>query len=667
MKAPISLCIIVRDEEKNIEECLQSIRDYVEELVVVDTGSTDNTVNIVKKYADKFEIFTDCNDENGAIKDFSAARNYCFSLASKDWVMWADADDIINGAENLKLIVEKYSIEQFKDKNISILFPYEYGHDANGNSSIVHYRERLVYPGKNYKWKGPVHEVLMSDNSIHEVLQDVKFIHRRGVYGKVTDPYRNFRIIKKLVDEIGESDARQLYYLGLEYGNIGEIDNAIKTLARYTELTGWEDEKFMAQLKIAQHYLSLNDFNNSIEWANKAIHNKEDWSEAYFHLGKTYYYLALSIEKQGKQARREWQKCVNFIKIGFSFPSTNTLLFVYPLERSVEIHRHLNMALGRIGDIVGALESCNVALKTYPNDPQILFNKLIFEKELHKNNAINELNQLGSLGSLNDWQKSEICNILYGKNKPIHDDWKPYHKPEGYPKNVTKNDFPVASISPHSQAWSIPEQFVRDDLPLQMTDAQLQSMVSTIWHQYMLHDEVLSAISFLENAPYRVRHSFETQKALELTKACIAWMDDKNDFQKINAPANPEVEAGNPLPNKLVMSEGHRFDYIANNLKPNSTLVDFGCMDGCFTNRYGMLGHKPTGLDVCESSIKLARKKAIEFNTGAEYVCTYFQDAVDKVPNNHFDYATSTDTYEHIKDPVKDMFIPANKMLKRRW
>jgi glycosyltransferase involved in cell wall biosynthesis/2-polyprenyl-3-methyl-5-hydroxy-6-metoxy-1,4-benzoquinol methylase len=112
------------------------------------------------------------------------------------------------------------------------------------------------------------------------------------------------------------------------------------------------------------------------------------------------------------------------------------------------------------------------------------------------------------------------------------------------------------------------------------------------------------------------------------------------------------------------MSEGHRFDFVANNLKPKSTLVDFGCMDGCFTNRYGMLGHKPTGLDVCESSIKLARKKAIEFNTGAEYVCTYFQDAIGKIPNNHFDYATSTDTYEHIKDPIKDMFIPAKQMLK---
>lgn len=74
MKAPVSLCIIVKNEPL-LENCLKSIKDYVEEIVIVDTGSTDNTPEIAKKYADIFEVYTGCNDPvTGLIEDFSNAR-----------------------------------------------------------------------------------------------------------------------------------------------------------------------------------------------------------------------------------------------------------------------------------------------------------------------------------------------------------------------------------------------------------------------------------------------------------------------------------------------------------------------------------------------------------------------------------------------------------------
>ena len=84
----ISLCMIVRDEEKVIARCLDSVKDIVDEIIVVDTGSIDNTKEIVAKYTKKIYDFEWVND-------FSKARNFSFSKATKDYIMWLDADDVI--------------------------------------------------------------------------------------------------------------------------------------------------------------------------------------------------------------------------------------------------------------------------------------------------------------------------------------------------------------------------------------------------------------------------------------------------------------------------------------------------------------------------------------------------------------------------------------------
>lgn len=84
----ISVCIIMKNEEKNIEKCLNAIKDYGFELVLVDTGSTDRTVEIASRYTDNVYHFTWVND-------FSKARNYSISKASNDWVLVLDCDEVV--------------------------------------------------------------------------------------------------------------------------------------------------------------------------------------------------------------------------------------------------------------------------------------------------------------------------------------------------------------------------------------------------------------------------------------------------------------------------------------------------------------------------------------------------------------------------------------------
>jgi glycosyltransferase involved in cell wall biosynthesis len=87
-KAEISLCMIVKNEEHNIGRCLSSVKDLVDEIIIVDTGSTDKTKEIASQYTDKVYDFE-------WIDDFAAARNFAFLQGTKEYLMWLDADDII--------------------------------------------------------------------------------------------------------------------------------------------------------------------------------------------------------------------------------------------------------------------------------------------------------------------------------------------------------------------------------------------------------------------------------------------------------------------------------------------------------------------------------------------------------------------------------------------
>jgi len=110
--APISACLIVKNESGQLKFCLQSIRPYVEEIVVVDTGSVDSSQDIAKEFADKFEIFTDCNDDQGRIVSFALARQRSFDLATKPWCFWVDGDDEVVGANKLIDVVNKAEKEK---------------------------------------------------------------------------------------------------------------------------------------------------------------------------------------------------------------------------------------------------------------------------------------------------------------------------------------------------------------------------------------------------------------------------------------------------------------------------------------------------------------------------------------------------------------------------
>lgn len=412
-RAPVSLCMIVKNEENQIENCLKSIRPFVDQIVIVDTGSKDKTPEICRRYADTFETFTACNDADGRITSFAKARQRSFDLASHEWAMWIDGDDEVQGAENLPGVVAEAQAKRGENPFL-IMFPYEYAHDHHGNVTCLHYRERLVTPSRSFKWQGPVHEVLVPTNpsTVFTKLDAVRIIHKRDASRKPMEPMRNLRILKAYFDEIGESDVRQLYYLGLEYGNVNDVDNALKFHKRYIELSGWDDEKCLSCLKVAEHYQNRGEFEQAVDWALKASIVKEGWAEPYFNLCKSFYFLA---QKGGPVEQRNWERCVYFARAGLSQKPTDTVLFINPLERNYEIHKYLNFALNRIGDVKSALDSARSGLMTRPDDDALKGNIRLYEIHLARVDMEQNLQRLTSLGGIEAPMASAIRDVLQGK------------------------------------------------------------------------------------------------------------------------------------------------------------------------------------------------------------------------------------------------------------
>jgi glycosyltransferase involved in cell wall biosynthesis len=149
----ISVCIISKNEEENIEKCLRAITPLQSEIILTDTGSTDNTVEIAGKYTKNIFHFDWCDD-------FSAARNYCAARASNDWILFIDCDEYLVLADILRLnaIINEHPLEIGMVNRIS---PYP---GDESNQSRHDFVARL-YNRTLYSYKGRIQETIEPINT----------------------------------------------------------------------------------------------------------------------------------------------------------------------------------------------------------------------------------------------------------------------------------------------------------------------------------------------------------------------------------------------------------------------------------------------------------------------------------------------------------------------
>lgn len=246
----ISLCMIVKNEESVLRRCLESVKNIVDEIIIVDTGSTDKTKDIAYSYTDKVYDFE-------WVDDFSKARNYSFSKATKDYILWLDADDIILDEDKNKFLDLKKTLNLSTD---IVMMKYNVGFDENGNVNFSYYRERLLKRSKNYKWESPIHEVIVPNGKLN--YSDICITHKKE---KTEYSDRNLQIFEKILSKNIKLDARQLYYYSRELMYNGQYEKAISYLNTFLdEKDAWIENKINACLDLSNCYKQLNKDEYSI-------------------------------------------------------------------------------------------------------------------------------------------------------------------------------------------------------------------------------------------------------------------------------------------------------------------------------------------------------------------------------------------------------------------
>lgn len=246
----ISLCMILKNEEKVISRCLNSIISLVDEIIIVDTGSTDHTKEIAAEYTSNIYsyIWTD---------DFSAARNYSFSKATKDYCMWLDADDVLEASEKNKFINLKQSLTLDTD---IVMMKYNTAFDEAGNPSFSYFRERWIKNIPKYRWIGEVHEVIPPYGKI--VHSDIAICHRKEGIGNSD---RNLNIYKKLISKGKILEPRQQYYYGRELYYHHLYKDAVSVFEKFLESPdGWLENKIEACSICANCYYQLGNENSAL-------------------------------------------------------------------------------------------------------------------------------------------------------------------------------------------------------------------------------------------------------------------------------------------------------------------------------------------------------------------------------------------------------------------
>ena len=262
----ICLNMIVKNESNIIKRLLSSVLPLIDTYCICDTGSTDNTIDIIKTFFDNVNIAGKIVEE--PFRDFGYNRSFslsqCHGMQNADYILLLDADMVLE-------IDPRMSIIEFKESLIKDAYYLLQGNDK------FHYKNiRIVKNNGKYKYWGVTHEyVVLPDNtSAYNISKSMLFIDDIGDGGAKTDKFiRDIKLLKQGLQDNPDND-RYTFYLANSYKDSGQFQSAIETYEKRIELKGWKQEVWYSYYSIGLCYKELDDMKNALYY----------WMEGYNYL-----------------------------------------------------------------------------------------------------------------------------------------------------------------------------------------------------------------------------------------------------------------------------------------------------------------------------------------------------------------------------------------------
>lgn len=285
----LSLCMIVRDNENTIEACLASIRPWVDEIVIVDTGSTDRTPEICRQFdARMFDLpWTD---------DFSTARNESMKSATGDWIFWMDSDDIIpeNQGRRLRKLVDGGHTEDCLGYVMQVHCPAT---DSGAMTIVDHVK--LFRNRPELRFEHRIHEQILPSirrASGNVVFTDIHVVHAgsdQTVEGQQRKLERDFRILKLDLEE-RPNHPFVLFNLGMTHENAGEYSLAETFLRRSIDVAGQNESHLAKAWALLVNCLRCQSRDrDAVEAASKGLTQFPDNQELLFRRGTAWQSLGM--------------------------------------------------------------------------------------------------------------------------------------------------------------------------------------------------------------------------------------------------------------------------------------------------------------------------------------------------------------------------------------
>ncbi|MCF2719108.1 glycosyltransferase family 2 protein [Paenibacillus sp. UKAQ_18] len=343
----ISLCMIVKNEEQTLARCLDSVADLMDEIIIVDTGSTDQTKTIAARYTDRLYTFVWRDD-------FAAARNESFDKATCSYIMWLDADDVLLEPDRERLRALKQRLSMDID---AVVMPLHLAEGEQGELLFTSRRIRLVKRERQYRWEGRLHEDLVIPQG-QIVYSDVAVTHRR----MQDHTLRNQRILARWISESGKLEGRLLYLHANECFDRKEYAEAAEAFNQLLEEpSGYREDRITACARSAECYLHLGKPEQQLDSLLRSFRYGVPQSDLCCMIGDWFF------------TRNEWTTAAYWYEKALEQQHHLPGMRPVPLPcYSWLPHVRLSHCYAHVGQLDASYEHNQTALRYLPDDPHLL-------------------------------------------------------------------------------------------------------------------------------------------------------------------------------------------------------------------------------------------------------------------------------------------------------